>query len=57
LGTVSADGAKKMPQKTRKVLTALSKLFKESKRLQEVPVEKGAALNGAGPRVAGVAQQ
>ena len=56
LGTV-ADGARKMPQKTRKVLGALTKLFKEVKRLQEVPAEKGASLNVSPPRVAGVVQQ
>jgi penicillin-binding protein 1A len=57
LGTV-ADGARKMPQKTRKALTALNKLFKEARRIQEVPAEKGASLTGtAAPRVAGVAQQ
>jgi penicillin-binding protein 1A len=56
LGTV-ADGARKMPQKTRKVLGALSKLFKEAKRLEEVPAEKGASLGAPVPRVAGVVQQ
>jgi penicillin-binding protein 1A len=56
LGTV-ADGARKMPQKTRKVLGALSKLFKESKRLEEAPAEKGASLEAPVPRVAGVVQQ
>jgi penicillin-binding protein 1A len=56
LGTVS-DGARKMPQRTRKALTALNKLFKEAKRIQEVPADRGASLPGAVPRVAGVAQQ
>ena len=56
LGTV-ADGARKMPQRTRKALGALSKLFKEVKRLEDVPTDKGAALGGGTPRVAGVAQQ
>jgi len=45
LGTV-ADNARKMPQRTRKVLVTLGKMFKEAKRLEEVPVEKGAALTG-----------
>jgi penicillin-binding protein 1A len=57
LGTVSDSGRSKMPQKTRKTLTTLSKLFKEAKKLQEAPVEKGAALGTQPPRVAGVTQQ
>jgi penicillin-binding protein 1A len=56
LGTV-ADGARRMPQKTRKVLTSLSKLFKEAKKLEEVPADRGAALGVPVPRVAGVVQQ
>ncbi len=57
LGTV-ADGAHRMPQKTRKTLAALNKLFKEAKRIPEVPADRGAALSGpASSRLAGVAQQ
>jgi hypothetical protein len=46
-----------MPQKTRKTLTTLSKMFKEAKKLQETPADKGASLGTQTPRVAGVAQQ
>ena len=56
LGTV-ADGAHKMPGKTRKTLTGLNKMFKEAKRIQEVPAERGASLGLPASRVAGVAQQ
>jgi penicillin-binding protein 1A len=56
LGTV-ADSARRMPQKTRKTLTALNKLFKESKHIQEVPAERGASLEGTAPLVAGVVAQ
>lgn len=56
LGTVS-DGARKMPQKTRKALTALNKAFNEAKRITEVPPERGASLQDGTARVAGVTQQ
>jgi penicillin-binding protein 1A len=57
LGTVSDSGRSKMPPKTRKTLTTLSKMFKEAKKLQEAPADKGAALGTQTPRVAGVTQQ
>jgi penicillin-binding protein 1A len=57
LGTVSDSGRSKMPPKTRKALTTLSKLFKEAKKLEETPADKGASLNAPTPRVAGVTQQ
>jgi penicillin-binding protein 1A len=58
LGSVS-EGAKRMPQRTRKLLTALGKMFKEAKRLEEVPAERGASLPAqpGSARVAGTAQQ
>ncbi len=48
LGTVSAGGVHRMPQKTRQMLIALSKMFKESKPL-DVNGAKGASLDGASP--------
>jgi penicillin-binding protein 1A len=57
LGTVSDSGRSRMPQKTRKTLTSLSKMFKDAKKLQETPAEKGASLGTQTPRIAGVTQQ
>ncbi|NJM34783.1 MAG: PBP1A family penicillin-binding protein [Rhodomicrobium sp.] len=52
LGTV-AQGGRRMPGKTRQLLIALSKMFKEAKPLDPDGV-KGATLEGAAPaRVAG----
>lgn len=48
LGTVSAGGARRMPQKTRQMLIALSKMFKEAKPL-DANGAKGAGLDGAAP--------
>jgi penicillin-binding protein 1A len=58
LGTVSDSGRSRMSAKTRKALTALNKMFKEVKRIQEVPADRGASLGGdPASRVAGVARQ
>jgi hypothetical protein len=53
-GGSGGGNALRMPPKTRKALSALSKVFKEAKRLDETAV-KGAALDGtaAAAKVAG----
>jgi penicillin-binding protein 1A len=48
LGTISVGGARRMPQKTRQMLIALSKMFKEAKSL-DANGAKGASLDGAAP--------
>jgi penicillin-binding protein 1A len=48
LGTISQGGVRRMPQKTRQMLIALSKMFKEAKPV-DVNGVKGAALDGASP--------
>ncbi len=48
LGTISVGGARRMPQKTRQMLIALSKMFKEAKSL-DANGAKGAGLDGAAP--------
>ncbi len=45
LGTVTETVANRMSPRTRKTLTALSKLFKDSKALTTSPNEKGASLS------------
>jgi penicillin-binding protein 1A len=47
LGTGVTDAAKRMPAKTKKVLTSLSKLLKDAQKLQGggAPSEKGASLD------------
>ncbi len=57
LGTVS-QGARRMPPKTRQMLMALGKMFKDAKLLDENGV-KGASLDGTSPagRVAGGSDQ
>jgi penicillin-binding protein 1A len=47
LGTGVTDAAKRMPAKTKKVLTSLSKLLKDAQKLQggAAPSEKGASLD------------
>jgi hypothetical protein len=44
LATVSQSSATRMPPRTRKALTALAKLFKDSRKLGEREPEKGASL-------------
>ena len=48
LGTVSVGGIRRMPPKTRQMLIAISKLFKEAKPL-DANAAKGAGLDGAAP--------
>jgi penicillin-binding protein 1A len=45
LGTGAPDQAKRMPARTRKMLTSLSKFLKEARKLQSWAPEKGASLD------------
>ena len=50
LGTGGSDPAKRMPARTRKALTSLSKLLKEAPKLTAGAADKGAALDNSSIR-------